>query len=1000
MILIKADSVPRAGDRIEFASDRLTDKGPSSGSILETKITVDGLYVKVRHSDAEETMSWDDLSEHAQRTKADDGKTLWMIKAHVHAHQRHLSSGKVVAVREHDDKRVAKQKVSAAETKHLPDGLRALAHRVPEVANEFGYSVDYTSTSNSPGSNSFYIYLRHPKLKESVKVRVSDHNNSGGYGESIADVRRDIDIDDMAVSLAEAVGADSGAYKRRIEQRQEKAAEAVAASLQKRVEGMPEKIKQRTKERDDWLAFAESLPPNAKRRNAEYKAKEAQRDIDSMQRMLNEHNKSSPQQQAFDWGAVKKAPATDTPAFKRWFGDSKVVDDQGKPLVVYHGTNSDFEAFNVGPESGSDYPSATAWFSRDSGLANGFVRGGRRTLNRDGKKVPKGAAVYPVFLSIQKPVDVSGMRLDHLVKIDEFMEQVGLGHLADGAKSAFVESQLKKVSFFPETPMDERRQRVLSRPYPVWKLMDDDGLVSVLREAGHDGFVASEEYRMKPDGARRYATVNTKTYAVFSPGQVKSATGNSGEFDPENPSMIKAHVKQHTRTLASGKVVVVKEHEDSRKTEPNAAPWGPDAAAKIRQIMEDDDDYADFGLRVIHDGHEVKAGDKLGNSHRWEDGKRTDEELDGVSAIEVKPGKIDQAMRDINNGGYLPLGKQVALVKGEKTAWGEDAGEAVIKDAEVVAVWSVPAMRKAIPVLTRDHEPTDAQKEAGNYQVKRRRFAGLDVSIENPAGSYRRGQDRTGRTWETRMLYDYGYIRGTLGVDGDHVDCYLGPNEDAPMVYVIHQRRYGDWDKFDEDKCMLGFDSQEDAVAAYLKHYDDPRFLGPVTPMAVGEFKEKVMSTRDNPRMIKGMPLILKANVRQHTRKLKSGKVITVRGYTDKRTRKTGSTEKQMDMFDGKPKAGGGGSGKKAGTLKILEGGPDREYGGFELDGKEYVSAEAERLVDQASEFAQGQGIPVVEALRKLLVYRKDAGLEGDAADPKDRRMSKSLRITSIRAKV
>lgn len=211
-----------------------------------------------------------------------------------------------------------------------------------------------------------------------------------------------------------------------------------------------------------------------------------------------------------------------------------------------------------------------------------------------------------------------------------------------------------------------------------------------------------------------------------------------------------------------------------------------------------------------------------------------------------------------------------------------------------------------IPVLTRDHEPTEGQIKAGNYRKPKRRFAGLDVSIENPAGSYRRGQDRAGKTWETRMLYDYGYIRGSLGVDGDHVDCYLGPNEDAPMAYIVHQRCYGDWDKFDEDKCMLGFDSQEDAEAAYLKHYDDPRFLGPVTAMPMDEFRAKVRATKEAPQMIKAMPLILKAYVRAHTRKLGSGKVIQVRGYTDKRVKKptAASNDKQLsfnleDTYDG-----------------------------------------------------------------------------------------------------
>lgn len=232
---------------------------------------------------------------------------------------------------------------------------------------------------------------------------------------------------------------------------------------------------------------------------------------------------------------------------------------------------------------------------------------------------------------------------------------------------------------------------------------------------------------------------------------------------------------------------------------------------------------------------------------------------------------------------------------------GDSAGqESLTKSCDIIQK-SMP-----IPVLTRDHEPTEGQIKAGNYRKPKRRFAGLDVSIENPAGSYRRGQDRAGKTWETRMLYDYGYIRGSLGVDGDHVDCYLGPNEDAPMAYIVHQRCYGDWDKFDEDKCMLGFDSQEDAEAAYLKHYDDPRFLGPVTAMPMDEFRAKVRATKEAPQMIKAMPLILKAYVRAHTRKLGSGKVIQVRGYTDKRVKKptAASNDKQLsfnleDTYDG-----------------------------------------------------------------------------------------------------
>jgi hypothetical protein len=145
---------------------------------------------------------------------------------------------------------------------------------------------------------------------------------------------------------------------------------------------------------------------------------------------------------------------------------------------------------------------------------------------------------------------------------------------------------------------------------------------------------------------------------------------------------------------------------------------------------------------------------------------------------------------------------------------------------------------------------------------RRREYAGLRVSVETQTGAYRHWHDpHSGQRGKTRMLYDYGYIRGSLGTDGDHVDVYLGPNEKAPMVYIVDQAkkpagsRAGDgmpWVSFDEQKVMMGFDSSEAAKRAYLAHYDDPRFLLSIRPMPVGEFREKVTSKLHHGYVIKG----------------------------------------------------------------------------------------------------------------------------------------------------
>ncbi|HKT52852.1 MAG TPA: hypothetical protein VJP88_00255 [Caulobacteraceae bacterium] len=150
-------------------------------------------------------------------------------------------------------------------------------------------------------------------------------------------------------------------------------------------------------------------------------------------------------------------------------------------------------------------------------------------------------------------------------------------------------------------------------------------------------------------------------------------------------------------------------------------------------------------------------------------------------------------------------------------------------------------------------EPTDAQKKSGNYAKRKVSWKGLTISVENEAGDVRRGVGADGE-WSTRMPYAYGYVNGSMGVDGDQVDVYLGPElDDAPEVYIVHQRKYGDWQAYDEDKALIGFMSEDEARAAYLSCYDDPRFLGPITAMPVREFAAKVMATKDNPQMIKSM---------------------------------------------------------------------------------------------------------------------------------------------------
>ena len=141
-----------------------------------------------------------------------------------------------------------------------------------------------------------------------------------------------------------------------------------------------------------------------------------------------------------------------------------------------------------------------------------------------------------------------------------------------------------------------------------------------------------------------------------------------------------------------------------------------------------------------------------------------------------------------------------------------------------------------------DTNPTEAQKEAGNYRKGHIRLDGYNITIENPKGSTRSGKDADGKEWSVKMNYDYGYIRGTKGVDGDHIDVYLGPDQENGKVFVVDQidQKTG---KFDEHKVMYGFPDAEAATKAYLSQYEDGWKVGPVTEVTKEEFKKWVDSS-------------------------------------------------------------------------------------------------------------------------------------------------------------
>lgn len=223
---------------------------------------------------------------------------------------------------------------------------------------------------------------------------------------------------------------------------------------------------------------------------------------------------------------------TETAEFKAWFGDSKVVDAAGEPRVVYHGTNVDFETFSEG-KVGSSWDAGKLgrgfYFSTDSRLAGSYAQNAKAKTRDD------AASIMPVYLSLQNPLEIGP--LDWKIgenlwaKLRDFSEQAGI-------------------------TIDPVSDPGSNQPNPEWSGPFRDALTRF----GYDGVALKFS-----DGQQELV--------AFRPEQIKSATGNNGNFDAGNPNILYQTAQTDEATglpLNSDGTVTVYHHT-------NAA-----AAAKIR----------------------------------------------------------------------------------------------------------------------------------------------------------------------------------------------------------------------------------------------------------------------------------------------------------------------------------------------------------------------------------------------------------------------------------
>lgn len=204
--------------------------------------------------------------------------------------------------------------------------------------------------------------------------------------------------------------------------------------------------------------------------------------------------------------AKPAADQTETPEFKRWFGASQVVDADGKPLVMYHGTSADQsgDAFTRFDTAASNYGlmGMGAYFTADPAVASSYTTKGKGTT----------PTVYPVFLSIQNPLDMDGA-----ADANAWRQQFeGIEEYHEGGTTN-------------ESWYRAAEDLLGDQGLPKWE--GAEAIQDGIRAMGFDGITHMGGGRVKSDGVRH------RVFIAFDDVQVKSATGNSGAFDPNNPDI-------------------------------------------------------------------------------------------------------------------------------------------------------------------------------------------------------------------------------------------------------------------------------------------------------------------------------------------------------------------------------------------------------------------------------------------------------------------------------
>lgn len=359
--------------------------------------------------------------------------------------------------------------------------------------------------------------------------------------------------------------------------------------------------------------------------------------------------------------------------FKRWFGNSKVVDENGNPLVVYHGSNANFTIFDKS-KIDIDNLGASFYFSSED-IANSYAN--RRTQERGGKE-----NTYAVYLKMEKPLDFRNVTHEQAVEANkqEF--------LSFGFDEAEAQRQAEELldGFIADTKrFNEKTDFAIALPDNK-----SEGMQSFIKNEGIDGFIVPG--RDKASGKDGVA------YVVFEPHQIKSATNNNGDFSSENADIrfSRANTAQSALDLSQ---------TAKAKSEPS---FWDDLKAKdyssfkerFNQVVGKVDEWFADSLRPVNDWIDsMHLEDQTGNTSSRDHEKRRLKD-----AMYTAKGKRDALNSELEQAYLKPILSKIAALSKETKKSKHPIDELTMK--RLVGNWISArySIEKNIDLLNRDEK--------------------------------------------------------------------------------------------------------------------------------------------------------------------------------------------------------------------------------------------------------------------------------------------------------